>query len=172
MIVREMTRDEIDFLGEYKNEWPILALKQVKDIDVNNYLIAVYDLIMQYGINSELRTYNDIGKYAQKIFNAINDEKRCFDNEIESNENEWLYVASDDVLKVSFNVRVFLRPYIIDWPIFELEELRHDDVDEYLLSLYDAIICYGFDKRMEFYNETGESLQLMCDQLLEWVEAQ
>ena len=75
MIVREMTRDEIDFLGEYKNEWPILALKQVKDIDVNNYLIAVYDLIIQYGINSELKTYNDIGKYAQKIFNAINDEK-------------------------------------------------------------------------------------------------
>ena len=75
-------------------------------------------------------------------------------------------------MKVSFNVRVFLRPYIKDWPIFELEELRHYDVDEYLLSLSDAIICYGFDKRMEFYNETGETLQLMYDQVLEWVEAQ
>ena len=56
--------------------------------------------------------------------------------------------------------------------VAELEELRHYDVDEYLLSLSDAIICYGFDKRMEFYNETGETLQLMYDQVLEWVEAQ
>lgn len=36
--------------------------------------MAIYELTMRYGINSELGNYNEVGRLAQKIFNAVNDE--------------------------------------------------------------------------------------------------
>lgn len=71
------------------------------------------------------------------------------------------------IIEFTFNEKEFLKPYVKIWSVLAADKLERTDAGEYLEALYDMILCYGFDKKMEFYNEIGEEAQLIYDRVLD-----
>lgn len=71
------------------------------------------------------------------------------------------------IIEFTFNEKEFLKPYVEEWPELAAEKLERADAGEYLISLDDMIVCYGFDKKMEFYNEIGVEAQRIYDRVID-----
>lgn len=71
------------------------------------------------------------------------------------------------VVEISGEEQKFLKPYVEEWPELATIKLERADIRKYLNALDDMILRYGFDKKMEFYNEIGEDAQLIYDRVLD-----
>ena len=71
------------------------------------------------------------------------------------------------VVEISGEEQEFLKPYVEEWSELAAIKLERTDIRKYLDALDDMILCYGFDKKMEFYNEIGEGAQLIYDRVLD-----
>lgn len=71
------------------------------------------------------------------------------------------------VVEISGEEQEFLKPYVEEWPELAAIKLERTDIRKYLNALDDVILRYGFDKKMEFYNEIGEDAQLIYDRVLD-----
>ncbi len=71
------------------------------------------------------------------------------------------------VVEISGEEQEFLKPYVEEWPELTAIKLERTDIRKYLNALDDMILRYGFDKKMEFYNEIGEDAQVIYDRVLD-----
>lgn len=71
------------------------------------------------------------------------------------------------IIEFTFNEKEFLKPYVEEWPELAAEKLERADAGEYLIALDDMIVCYGFDKKMEFYSEIGVYAQRIYDRVID-----
>lgn len=71
------------------------------------------------------------------------------------------------VVEISGEEQKFLKPYVEEWAELTTIKLERTDIRKYLNALDDMILRYGFDKKMEFYNEIGEDAQLIYDRVLD-----